>query len=301
MTRDASRYALPAGPADRSRFFIPEHMTALYYSPAYAGLSEEKRRRYNQLAGVYLNEMFIFFEDVLAEAVLGALADGPLPKGLADRLADFRWEERRHTEMFLALNDASAPELPAVGGFRFMRLPPGARALLLGAARRPRLFPFFFWLMLIQEDRSLYYSRGVLAQKDSLEARFVHAHRVHMADEAAHVRADEELLGRFWAPMPPFWRKVNARLLRWVLGEFFTAPRRAGLKVVEAWANEFPDERARLPFWLKAARDLDASPEFQASLYSRAVVPAAFSGFDRWPELASLSKVLPAYRPEAVR
>ena len=301
MSRDASRYALPPGPADRARYFIPEHMTALYYSPAYAGLSEPKRRRYNQLAAVYLNEMFIFFEDVLAEAVLGALEGEPLPAELAGRLADFRWEEKRHTEMFLALNEAAAPELSAEGGFRFMRLPRGARPLLLAAARRPRLFPLFIWLMLIQEDRSLYYSRHVLAGKDALEPRFVHAHRVHLADEAAHVRADGELLERYWASAPAWWRRVNARLLRWVLGEFFTAPRRAGLRVVEAWAMEFPDERPRLGFWLATARGLEDNPEFQASLYSRAVVPAAFAGFDRWPELSGLSTELPAYAPEPAR
>lgn len=287
---DASRYTLPPGPADRSKFFIPEPMTALYYSPAYAALSEEKRRRYNQYAALYLNEMFIFFEDVLAETVLGALLSGPLPKDLAERLAAFRWEERRHTEMFHALNRAGAPELYAGGEFRFIRVPVAARGLLDAAARRPRLFPFFFWLMLLQEDRSLYYSRCVLAEKESLEPRFVHAHRVHLADEAGHVRSDEELLARFWAPAPAFWRRLNARLLRWVLGEYFTAPKRAGLRVIEAWAAEFPEEAARLPFWLKTVRDLEGSPDFMGSLYSREVVPATFSGFDRWPELAGLAE-----------
>lgn len=297
MTEAADRYALPAGPVDRSKFFIPEPLTALYYAPAYAALSEEKRRRYNQYAALYLNEMFVFFEDVLAETVLGALLEGPLPKDLADRLAAFRWEERRHTEMFHALNRAAAPELYRDREFRFIAVPAAARALLDAAARRPRLFPLFFWLMLLQEDRSLYYSKAVLAEKDSLEPRFVHVHRVHMADEAGHVRADDELLERFWAPVPGLWRRANARLLRWVLGEFFTVPKRAGLRVVEAWASEFPDEAARLPFWLKTLRDLERDPAFQASLYSRAVVPAAFAGFDRFPELSGMSAALPAYAP----
>ncbi|TPW20738.1 MAG: Uncharacterized protein FD126_1384 [Elusimicrobia bacterium] len=298
MTRDEARYRLPPGPADRSRFFIPEHLTALYHTPGYAGLSEEKRRRYNHYAALYLNEMFVFFEDVLAETVLGALLSGPLPAGLAERLEAFRWEERRHTEMFHALNKAAAPELYAGGEFRFIRASGAARALLDAAARRPRLFPMFFWIMLLQEDRSLYYSREVLKDKDALEPRFVHVHRVHMADEAGHVKADDELLALFWAPVPAFWRRVNARLLRWVLAEFFTAPRRAGPRVIRAWASEFPDEAARLPYWLSALEDLEHSPEFQASLYSRAVVPAAFAGFDRWPELEGMAAAMPAYAPE---
>lgn len=302
MSGDAARYALPPGPADRSRYFIPEHLTALYYTPGYAGLSEEKRRRYNHYAALYLNEMFVFFEDVLAETVLGALlqrkgSDTFASNGLAERLERFRWEERRHTEMFHALNKAAAPELYEGGEFRFIRASGLARSVLDFAARRPRLFPMFFWIMLLQEDRSLYYSREVLKEKDALEPRFVHVHRVHLADEAGHVRADDELLELYWAPVPAFWRRLNARLLRWVLAEFFTVPRRAGPRVIEAWASEFPDEAARLPYWLAELEALEGNREFQASLYSRAVVPAAFAGFDRWPELEGMAAAMPAYAP----
>ncbi|MBI3299079.1 MAG: diiron oxygenase [Elusimicrobia bacterium] len=301
MTRDPGVYALPPAPVDLTRFFIPERMTQLFHTPGYAGLSLEKRRRYNQLTGLFLNEMLVFFEDILAETVLGALLAGPLPKAVAEQLAAFRWEEQRHAEMFKALNRKAAPALYRGRDFHFVRVPRAARLLLDAAARRPRLFPLFLWVMILQEDRSLYYSREILKLKDVLDPSFVHVYRVHMADEAGHVRADLDLLERYWAPVPAPWRRVNARMLRWIFGEFFTVPKRAGLRVLETWAAEFPDEAARLPYWRSQLAALPASRDYHASLFSRESVPAAFAGFDRWPELAGMSRELRAYVPGGVR
>ncbi len=297
MRRVAADYLLPADPVDRSRFYIPEHITPLHYSARFRALPWEKRLAYNQTHALYFNELVLFFEDVLAETVLGALLEGALPPALAARLEAFRWEEARHAEMFRALNRACAPDLYARTDFHFLRLPPGGRAAFLAAARRPGLFPMFFWLMILQEDRSVYYSKEILRERDALEPHFVAAHKIHMADEAGHVKADEELLARYWAGAPAPLRRANAALLRWILGEFFNTPKRAGWRVVEWWARGFKDEAARLAEWRAELRALEHSEGYHAALYSRESAPAAFAGFDRWPELAGLGSALRAYRP----
>ena len=47
---------------DRGRMFVCETVTPLYYCPVYRELPEAARRRYNQLVGLFTNEIVTFFE-----------------------------------------------------------------------------------------------------------------------------------------------------------------------------------------------------------------------------------------------
>src|SRR5262249_46308213 len=155
------------------------------------------RRRYNQLQALYFNEQILYFETALGQ-VLAALQRQPWPERLAEGLKRFQEEERRHSAMFRRLNLRCAPELYAAGDFHFVQIPPLWQAVSQWAAHQSFLFPTFLWLMLLQEERSLFYSRTFLAHRETLEPQFVQAHRLHLADEARHVRWDEELLDALW-------------------------------------------------------------------------------------------------------
>src|SRR6266850_2175709 len=100
---------MPAA-VDFSKLFLPEQFTPLFHTSAYANLSAEQRRRYNQLYALYFNEQIIFFETSLSESVLLPLADSRLPADLTVALREFMEEEQRHTRMFRALNEACAPD-----------------------------------------------------------------------------------------------------------------------------------------------------------------------------------------------
>jgi hypothetical protein len=91
-------------------------------------------------------------------------------------------------------------------------VPRGWLAPLNWAARRPRAFPMFFWLMMLQEERSLFLSKEFVRQGDLLEPHFVATHRAHLADEVDHVRWDEELLDLLWSGANRYLRRVNAGL-----------------------------------------------------------------------------------------
>jgi len=182
---------------------------------------------YNQLQAIYFNEQIIFFETAIGRKVLEALLRLSLPPELAKGLRQFLEEEQQHTEMFRRLNQQCAPQFYGAGHFYFIQPPRAWMAALSWATERPRLFPMFLWLMLLQEERSLFYSRRVIAQREELEPHFVKTHRTHLADEVGHVRWDEELIESLWQRANPFLRKVNAQLFGWMLGEFFNAPKRA--------------------------------------------------------------------------
>jgi hypothetical protein len=283
---------------DFTRLFIPEQFTPLFHTSAYRALDAEQRRRYNQLYALYFNEQIIFFETSLAESVLLPVAASGVSAPLAAALYAFVDEERRHTRMFRDLNRACAPAWYGAGDFYFIRIPSGYRRMLRWAAGRVRRFPMILWLMLLQEERSLFYSRAIVRDRDEFEPHFVTVHRTHLKDEVGHVGCDEELLDQLWEHCHPLVRRVNAELFRWMLGEFFNTPKRGGLRVLTQLAAEFPSLRPRASELRRAVLDLARSPAYHRSLYSRGIVPRTFARFDRCPEFSSLSRTLYGYQRE---
>jgi hypothetical protein len=286
---------------DHRKRFIPEEFTPLYYTPSYRVLTEGQRLRYNQLQALYFNEQIIFFETAIGRPVLEVLMHDSLPRELTKGLRQFSEEEQQHTEMFRQLNQQCAPHFYGVGYFYFIQPPRAWMAVLRWATRHPRFFLMFLWLMLLQEERSLFYSRRAIAQREELEPHFVKTHRAHLADEVGHVGWDEELIEMLWRRANPFLRKVNVELFGWMLGEFFSAPKRAQLRVVHELAREFPALRELEPEMQRQLLALSADARFQAALYSREIVPRAFARFDESPEFRSLE--LTGYRrqPQGAR
>jgi hypothetical protein len=285
-------------PVDLGRPFLPEPLTPLYYTSAYRALTDAERLRYNQLQALYFNEQIAFFETAVGQNLLGALArDGRLGAMTAS-LRRFKDEEERHTAMFRRLNQEAAPHLYAHADAYFIRVPAAWARLLDAATRRPRLFPLFLWVMLLQEERSLYYSREVMRGRASLEPHFVDLHRAHLSDEVDHVRWDEELLDRLWSTSSRLHRRLNAGLFQWMVGEFFNTPKRAQLRVLDELAREHPRLQARLPVMRRQLLALAHDDAYRSSLYSRAIVPRVFARFDQWPEFRWLGLTIAGYRPQ---
>src|SRR6185436_8704002 len=283
---------------DPGKPFIPAELTPLFHTPSYQELTERQRLRYNQLHALYFNEQITLFETALGSPILAALLREAWPERLAEGLRQFRDEERRHTEMFRRLNLRSAPELYAGRDFHFIEVPVFWQAVLRWTVDRPLAFPLFLWLMLLQEERSLFYSKRYLRHKAALEPSFVAAHRLHLADEARHVCWDEELLDELWQRAHPLLRVVNAKLFAWMLEEFFGVPKRGQLRVIEELARELPEVRERLPEMRRQLLALARDEAYRSSLYSRESVPRTFARFDGSPELRRLR--ICGYRPEIV-
>jgi hypothetical protein len=295
MNAIARASVLEDSPVDPGKLFLPEEFTPLFHTPAYGGLTPEQRRRYNQLHALYFNEQILYFETALGHPILEALRRQPWPDRLAEGLRQFQEEERRHSAMFRRLNRRCAPQLYAGRDHFFVQVPKAWMAVSSWAVAHPLLFPMFLWLMLVQEERSLFYSRGILRHRETLEPHFVQAHRLHLADEVGHVAWDEELLDALWQRAHPVLRKVNAKLFAWMLDEFFSTPKRAQLRVVEELVREFPELGERLPEMRRQVLALSTDDDYRASLYSRAIVPRTFARFDEAPEFRALE--ICGYRP----
>jgi len=291
MRASAVTCLIESATVDHRKRFIPEEFTPLFHTPAYGVLSEEQRLRYNQLQAIYFSEQIIFFETAIGRPILEALLRASLPLQLSKSLQQFLHEEQQHTEMFRQLNQQCAPQFYRAGHFYFIQPARAWMAALSWATEHPRLFPMFLWLMLLQEERSLFYSRRVIAQREELEPHFVKTHRTHLADEVGHVRWDEELIEALWRRANPVLRKVNAQLFDWMLREFFSAPKRAQLRVVHELTHEFPALSALEPEMQRQLLALSLDRSYQQSLYSREIAPRTFARFDESPEFRSLKLI----------
>jgi hypothetical protein len=296
MNEVASIAAAPdSARIDHTKCFIAEELTPLFHTSAYRSLPSAARLRYNQLHALYFNEQVAFFEQEMLSPTLVALQTDSLPANLAKGLRDFFDEEQRHTTMFRALNLRCAPELYGGGSSCFIRVAGPWRMMLGIISRRPQLLPVLVWLALLQEERSLYYSKGCLEHATELEPHFVATHRAHLADEVGHIGWDEQLLDWLWPQVGHALRWMNVRLLNWMIGEFFLLPKRSGMRVVERLAQEVPHLDVAALY--RGMRELNTDIPYLCTLYSRDVTPRAFARFDALPEFALLAQTLPGYRP----
>ena len=290
-----------SGVIDFSRRFMPEELTPFFFTRAYAALTEAQRLRYNQLHASYFNEQTMFFEKTLAQNVLGHFLAAPLPDELKNGLRQFLAEEAQHTAMFRRLNQKCAPEIYAHRDFHFIRVPPLAAKILDAISRRPHWFPFLLWLMHLQEERALFFGKTFLKSAAALEPHFVAVQRKHLADETGHVRWDEMLLDEVWPKTGSRCRQWNVRIFAWMISEFFTAPKRAAVRVVTAWAEEFPALRPQLPEFYRQLRALEHHADYRRSLYCPDNVPLTFKRLDAHPEFRRLAKAMPGYVPGGSR
>lgn len=279
---------------------MPEEHTPLYHTAIYSQLTFAQRGSYNRLNALYFHEQIYFFERVLAGCLIGPFLTPPiapsLPTGLHDRLRAFVEEEIEHSEMFLRLNRDCAPSLYRDRDFYFINAPRAALRFMQTMASSPLRFPLFLWLAHLMEERALYFAKCFLNPADSIDHRFVEAQRRHLADEIGHVRCDHELIRLVWPATPGWLRSINARLLAWMVGELFTAPKRSGLRVVSEWAKIHPELRTLLPGIREGMRALGSDRTYLQTLYHRGNIPMTLDLFDQWPEFKCMESVMPAYQ-----
>ena len=287
-------------PIDRSRCFLCETLTPLYYTRVYHQLDEAHQRRYNQLTGMLSNELILLLETEFLAASLAALAAEP-DAGVRNAAARFAAEEQRHAETWRRLNRLSAPEYYGPGDRFLVRLPRAVAALSRAVARRPTLWPIVFWIQLSQEERSMEISRRCMRMAaDRIEPRYAAAYREHLRDEARHVQIDCHLLDRYYAGRPLAVRRATAWALRRLLGTVFLRPTRSTLRVVDVLTMEHPELRSLRPRLVREVRALSSNGDYHRMMYSRETTPVTFAWFDRFAELHSMRRVLPAYEPRPI-
>jgi hypothetical protein len=286
------------GRIDRSRRFIPEHITPLAHTAIYAELTDPVRLRYNQLMASCYHEHFIHLERMLTECILPALIERYRNHPLGSRLITFRDEERKHTAWFHALHRATEPELYRDNYYHFLHVPRLGQRLLSACARRPVRFPFCLWIAMIIEERTIPAAREMLQTAQELEPHYVTLHRLHAADEAGHVSCDAEVLRDLWPALSTPNRWFNRFMFVTLLREFFGLPKRAGWRVILRLAEEHPELKPLLPRLHRELLALENDRTYRGTLYSRKREPRTFTLADNFPELRGLEDSLLGHSQE---
>jgi hypothetical protein len=272
--------------------YIPESLTHLAYTPIYAELAEEDRLAYNHLHGCYFLEQTIFFEQLMGRPALDALSKMAPTESLREEAREFAAEEDRHTSWFRELLRDVAPGVYDQSDFVLLQAPPPLKFLTRATSRHIRWFPGLLWLQLMAEERAVFYGRIFLANEARLDPRFLQVQRKHLADEPAHIRRDEAFLNWIWPATSPWLRRLNARMIRWIIHEFLYLPKRSGWRVVEQWLASRPHLLGRKEEFRQAMDGLSRNPEYLATLYPRKFLPRTEMLAKSWPELAFVDKLL---------
>ncbi len=212
-------------PIDRSRRFYCDRLTPLYHTPVYTELSDAHRLRYNQLTGLYSNELIGFLETFVLGRTLQALTkrtDLRLPGGLMEALHQFQADEARHADLWKRLNRLSEPEWYRDREYRILSVPRPALAAAEFLAGHPVAFPLVFWIQLVQEERSIDISRRMAgAPAAEIEPRYAAVYGGHLRDEARHVQLDWHLIDLLYAPRRPIMDLDRFKLINETLGHFY--------------------------------------------------------------------------------
>lgn len=288
---------------DRSRPFLPEDQTQLYYTPGYALLDRGQRIRYNQLFGLRVNEYIMMLEREFVDPVLRALRERVRRFGSLELLRELeamRDEEAAHYDAFVALNRACEPAAYAADDYWFMQLKPYERGMIAAMNAGARWLPFALWIIVAMEESSIGLATAMRRAGDTalgaLDPHFVAVHREHAKDEARHIHVDVHLVRACLHTFSPAWRRINAHVFTMFMRDM-TAPKAngTGARVVRQLVRESPDLARHQDELIHGLTMLKYNHDFQCSLFNRKLTPLAFDLYDCEPGLVNLAAVLPGY------
>lgn len=262
---------------DHTRPFIADALTPLYFTRVWRELTESQRLTYNQLNGIYWNELIATFERHLVLALMHS--------EIAPRLRDVAREEVLHESVFHDLNRLAGATKP------FIALPRIASMLLRALARTRSGAAALVWVMMLMEERSI----AVMSASRGVDPTFARVYAAHVDDERGHVATDIELIALLHRGLATRW--VAALLFRSIVSACFIGPGRGARVVIDALLDRHPELRPLRRRMVAELRALRGDVRYHAMLYDREKVPSTFALFDRYREMRFAARPLLAYQP----
>jgi len=276
---------------DRDRPFIPEQYTQLYHTDIYSELTYAQQLRYNQLFGVRTNEQFMLFESGFTNSVMGNILQHKMldeKHSLKQCLNILLADEKKHYEMFRSLNVTCAPEIYNNSKYYFVRLSWFERGLLAVVSHYPQHIISLLWIVLLMEEHAVRFSVDLLKFKTTknlgeLEDNFVHAHTMHLKDEAKHVHIDANLIDFVLERSSKNKKAVNISLLNMLI-KATLRPKHAGINVINKLVDEFPDLASKSSHLTGALRLFSYDPVMCSMLEDQSQIPMTMALLELYPE-----------------
>ncbi len=276
---------------DRTRAFIPEQYTQLFFSDVYSELTNSQKLRYNQLFAARTNEQFMMFESGFTKHVM----DNMLRLKMLSHEDDLKQclnillrEEEKHYQMFRSLNQVCLPELYTDKPYQFLKLRWFERALLSVVCYYPQYLISLLWLVLLMEEHAVRFSKDLikLNQTDNLgplEPNFVLAHQAHLKDEMGHVHIDANLIDFVLDRSSRKKKQLNVILLKKLL-QATLRPRHAGVNVVHQLVKECPELKIDSDRLIQAVSNFKYDPCLFPMFENPEQIPVTTSLFELYPE-----------------
>ena len=280
-------------PVSRNCLWGPEKIAPLTYLPAYDLLTDEERRRLNQLFSVGVCEQFIWLEENILVRTLGkVLMHWSMSEGLRIALDHFIKEEIKHTEMFWRTLEKASPEWYPTRRFHLFNISKQQSFLLNRVINNPTLFLVWIWTAIFFEERTVnycqHYRRASRRDPGSIEPTFADLHEYHFKDEVRHFQLDQYLLAECYDKQPA-WKRRLAGLMFYYVMKSYTAPGRTSLRILDILGQEFPHlTQSVIPDFLQQIPSLATNSSFHRMAFSREAVPRSMALFSRYDELNRL-------------
>lgn len=289
-------------PADRDRWFAPESMSHLYYTDVYAQLTPEERLTYNQVFAEGISEQFVFLEQVLLVRGLKSFlrsGKGRIAPAMVEACEFFIQEEDKHSAMFRRLLVEANPAVYERDAFHVYKLGASERRFMDRSMEDPTFYLWWIWVATLFEEKTIDFHRKYQDERDSVDPMYAEVHRRHCQDEIRHLQMDHHFVDALWAPAPAWKKALNVHLFKRVMASF-ARPRRTVIAAVERLVERHPRLEPMKDRLIEAGMAVASSRAWHEATYSRQTLPNTFALFDRFPEMHSMSKVLPLYRPRPV-
>lgn len=213
-----------------STWWIPEHLTRLYGSEIYTGLTDKQRRTYNQHFALKIAEEFIWLETFAIVGPIRTLLKCNIPNAHLRRLLQsFVRDESCHTDCLWRLLQLARPDLYPTRQLVLVKPPRAVRWLISLCTRYPELFSSWCLFDAIMEEQTIPISQEFRTAKDRIDPLFRQIFALHAQDEARHCKIDY-LIGEWLvAERHPVVNWLNARLLdaltwRWLDPDWGSQP-----------------------------------------------------------------------------
>lgn len=279
----------PSVPVDFTMPFLCPSLTALYYTSAWKELDDQERLRYTQLSALSFNELIAWFEKGFSSTLQTLMQIESLPEHLKSLLPGFLEDERRHQEIWWALNRFAEPQRYSRDEAAISKIAPLGQTLMRWLARHPLKYPVTIWIMLILEEHGNEIARRCAAKRpDEIEPHFAAAYLAHVRDEVRHVQIDWHLLEWAWPTLRGWRRYVNVSIFRRVVSRLLFNTEHAAMSVVEELVREKPRLRPLLPRIRAELREVGQNCEFRSMMFSARTSPIVFHLLDRFPELQAV-------------
>jgi hypothetical protein len=276
----------------KTTWWLPPIVSPLSHCKTYQTWTEDQKKAYNHTYTTLVLDQFVFFENLSGDITKGYIFNNLRHKGLKQDFKEyaehFDREEVEHIEMFQKQRSRIEMTYPHLQGQKVFKISKSSDFILRLFISNIKFFPFLLWIVLFIEERSTYLVDEFKAlEKNEIDPLSYQVQISHWKDEKRHAIFVEEMLTKFWDPLPMWKKKFNLKILKYIFKNAFNNSYTA-LSVFEQTAQvvNFSDQQQKEA--TSNLRSLHLNKSYQRQLMSSKAAPKFWKNLEERKECAPI-------------